>query len=545
MSYRRKLILIFMLVNIIPLTLAYSFFSFRFFNTRRDELISTTRTRIENGATNLNTTLWEHSQQLQIIRRHPRLQSLLRSPIPLYMSTIVFDFYFDLQNLFHAIGDVGHSWNLTIFSLNPNVLSGTFIRNARYMEAKALALALEQPEAEYIWTVSDCGNYLYILRPETTLQGHIFAIVQMSLSFNRMRQYFAWDYPEGTLVLLYINSDTGFSIPLFGGNEPDDLENYYMLPTPVLNGGYIVGYLPKSYLTTQLFNPIMGLTAGYFAVIIMFALLTILISRLLARRLENLVVGVSHDINKLVENDNIILLSEKSDEFARINDKFHELVIEIKRYYEENARMETEKKALELELLQSLINPHFLYNSLGSIKSAFHDKQLDRIIDALIQYYRIALNKGNDIISINDEMEMVRLYIEIYCFAYETKLKLDIQMDKTVGALLMPKNTLQPFVENALMHGMKRTPQDCIEIKSHLEGGFVYITVTDNGAGMTPERLEAVKSDINTDLRDGYGLFNVRERVKLFYGEDCDIELASTKGEGTVVTLKIKPGGLH
>jgi len=540
MSYRKKLILIFMLVNIVPLTLAYAFFSFRVYDTRREEIVSNTLARIESGADELNAVLWEHNQRLQITRRHPRLQALLRVPYPLHMNTILFDFYFDLQNLYHAFGDISPSWRLTIYSLNPNLISGTLIRDASRMDPHAFAIAMENPNYDYIWTISECVQYLLILRPETTLDGHTFAISTVSLSLERVRRYFIGDYPYGTQIFFHIPTYAESPINLIGGNNNINPDDYYTVSVPILDSGYIIGYVPRYYLLTQLITPFIGLTTGYVAVVILFALLTVLISRLMSKRLERLLSMVSHDIDKLVEHDAHFLMVGGTDEFSRIDQKFKELVLEIRGHYENVARVETEKKALELELLQSLINPHFLYNSLGSLKDAYRDTPISTAIDDLIKYYRIALNRGNWVLSISQEVEMVRLYLEIQKFTYEADFKYDFQIDDDIGILVMPKNTLQPLVENSLMHGIRRLPKDKISITGHYDGEYVVLRVADNGAGMDAKRLESVTEGINTGQHIGYGLFNVSERIKLFYGDDCGISIESEKGAGTAVYLRIR-----
>jgi len=540
MSYRKKLILIFMLVNIVPLTLAYAFFSFRVYDTRREEIVSNTLTRIQSGAEELNSVLREHNQRLQITRRHPRLLALLRVPYPLHMNTTLFDFYFDLQNLYHAFGDVSPSWRLTIYSLNPNLISGTLIRDASRMEPHAFEIAMDNPNYDYIWTISECAEYLLILRPETTLDGHTFAISTISLSLERVQRYFAGDYPYGTQIFLHIPTYVQSPINLIGGNNAVNPDDYYIVTVPILDSGYIIGYVPRNYLLTQLIAPFIGLTAGYFAVVILFAFLTVLISRLMSQRLERLLSMVSHDIDKLVEHDAQFLMVGGTDEFARIDQKFKELILEIRGHYENVARVETEKKALELELLQSLINPHFLYNSLDSLKDAYRDTPISTAVDDLIKYYRIALNRGNWTLSISQEVEMVRLYLEIQKFAYEADFKYDFQVDDEIGILTIPKNTLQPLVENSLMHGIRRLPQDKISITGQVDGEYVILTVADNGAGMDAKRLESVTEGINTGQHIGYGLYNVSERIKLFYGEGCGISIESEKGVGTKVKLKIR-----
>jgi len=529
-----------MLVNLIPLSVAYMIFAVRIYTTQRDLVISDVQSRIENSAGVLNTLLTEHSQRLQIVGRHPRLQAVLRAPVPLHMSTTLFDFYFDLQNLYRAFGGASPFWRMAIYSLNPNVLSGIFIRSADEMDGFAFETVLANPGAEYIWANSECETYLFIIKPEATLQGEIYAISKISLSFDRVRQYFAGYYPEGTQVFFRLFA--GGDVNLLGASQVSEPASYHVITVTALEGGLIRGYVPRGYLTGHLVRTLIWLTGGYLCLMLMFALLTVQISRLLSNRLEKLLGRVSHDIDILIENEDKFLngKGKGNDEFARIDLKFKELLVKVKHYYEENARIETKNKALELDLLQALINPHFLYNSLGSIKSAYDKGQLATVVDSLIKFYRIALNRGNSMLSVTQEIEMVCLYIEIQKYAYEADFECVIQISEDTKGILIPKNIVQPIVENALMHGITRQPGDKITITGRTDGEYVLLSVADNGAGMTPERLKCVMSGLNTDMRVGYGMFNVMQRVKLIYGEDCGLEVDSVKGVGTEVTLRVR-----
>ena len=541
MSYRRKLIIAFILISLVPMTVAYGFISFNIYNTQRVNVISNVQTRIESDVLNLNAVIWEHSQKLQIIRRHPRIQAVLRTTVPLQMNTALYDFYFDLQNLLHAFGEANPTWSLVVYSFNPNVVSGRFIRDLSFMDEHAYYIATTHLGRDFVLTTSECVSHLYILRTETNLEREIFAISQISISFERLRRYFSADYPEGTQLHFILTSREDEPIHLIGEHNIYEMGNYYIVKVPVLDVGYIVGYIPEVYFTAQLLHPLLGLTAGYLGVIIIFAFLTVLISRLLSGRLERLLSRVSHDIDKLIETDDGQFIIEKgTDEFARINGKFVELISEIKRHYEDVVRIENEKKGLELELLQSLINPHFLYNSLGSIKITYDDTQLSMMVDDLIKFYRIALSRGNSIISIAQEVEMARLYLDIQKFAYEAEFSYKIDINDNISKVLMPKNILQPLVENALIHGIERRKEDFIEISAYFDGDYIILTVKDNGAGMDSDRLQNIMTSVSTDCRDGYGLFNVMQRVKLFYGDDCGLHIESEKDIGTTVYLKIK-----
>ena len=279
MSYRRKLILIFMIVSIVPLTFTYAFFMFREYNIQRVQVITDFQERIEYDVYELNSLLLEYIQKLQITRHHPRIQSVLRTPVPLQMSTILFDFYTDMQSLYRAFGDASPFWRFTIYTLNPNVISGTFIRDVSFMDEHAYKTAINNADDEYILTISNCAHYLYILGPEANLAGEVYAIAQVTLSLEGLRRYITGDYPEGTQAHFIVTSEDEAHINLIGDLVDFNIDDYYHIAVPVLDSGIIALYLPTDYFTGQLIYPLLSITIIYVIVVVIFALLTMLISR--------------------------------------------------------------------------------------------------------------------------------------------------------------------------------------------------------------------------------------------------------------------------
>ena len=207
-----------------------------------------------------------------------------------------------------------------------------------------------------------------------------------------------------------------------------------------------------------------------------------------------------------------------SDSLNTMIDKINELLEQVKT---EQIRL---RKA-EFELLQSQINPHFLYNTLDAIvwlAEAGEQKKVVSMVGSLSDFFRISLNQGQDILDVKEELQHVRSYLEIQQMRYQDILQYEICVPEELNHCQIPKITLQPLVEN--------DGEDCI------------LLITDNGKGMTPERLEQVRKGIrNRKARetDIYGLYNVNERIRLNFGENYGITITSTYGEGTCVTVRL------
>ncbi len=219
----------------------------------------------------------------------------------------------------------------------------------------------------------------------------------------------------------------------------------------------------------------------------------------------------------------------------------------ITRPIEEQVIEEQKKlRKAEFEVLQAQINPHFLYNTLDAIvwsAEAGNQKQVVSMVGSLSDFFKSSLNKGKEIVSVRDELQHIRSYLEIQQIRYQDILSYEVDVPESLNECTIPKITLQPVVENALYHGIKnRRALGKITVKGIDEGDTMVLTVSDDGIGMDEERLQEVRqalSDNRLDNGQVYGLYNVNERIRLNYGDDYGITIESTKGEGTCVKIKL------
>lgn len=200
----------------------------------------------------------------------------------------------------------------------------------------------------------------------------------------------------------------------------------------------------------------------------------------------------------------------------------------------------------ELDLLQAQINPHFLYNTLDAIvwsAEAGNQKQVVSMVGSLSDFFRTSLNRGKEIITIREELQHVRSYLEIQQIRYQDILSYEISVPEDIFEYRIPKITLQPLVENALYHGIKnRRGGGKIVVSGENKEDCVLLKVIDDGMGMTKER----KAEVERGLREAtpeessiYGLYNINERIRLTYGGSYGIYLESQFEKGTVVTVRL------
>lgn len=209
---------------------------------------------------------------------------------------------------------------------------------------------------------------------------------------------------------------------------------------------------------------------------------------------------------------------------------------------ESTEKQENLRKA-ELALLQAQINPHFLYNTLDTIIwliEAEKSEAAEKMVSDLSDFFRHTLSNGKDIVSLEDERKQVTSYLQIQQVRYKDILNYSIDIDEEVLSKMLPKLTLQPLIENALYHGIKeKRGGGTIKVRGARFGDEIIIKVVDNGAGISPERLQELRRAMNGEERVGFGLVTVHERLRLFFGEKAGLEVTSTIGEGTVITIHI------
>ena len=229
------------------------------------------------------------------------------------------------------------------------------------------------------------------------------------------------------------------------------------------------------------------------------------------------------------------------------------MVKEIETLIEDIHKEQENAKDAELRLLQEQINPHFLYNTLDAIvwmTEAGEKENAIQVIQELSNFFRISLSKGQSEITIRNEKEHVKSYLEIQRYRYQDILDFELDFDEEILENRIQKLTLQPIVENALYHGIKnKRGRGLIKVTGRKETSDstgktdIVFTVEDNGIGMKPDELkhlrELISGTVEQDEKSGYGMANVEKRLEMLYGEKYGISVESTYGEGTTVTVRI------
>lgn len=238
------------------------------------------------------------------------------------------------------------------------------------------------------------------------------------------------------------------------------------------------------------------------------------------------------------------MLDEISDLIRRLNATIEDLKREKERVRIEQGL----KRKAELKALQEQIKPHFLYNTLNSIiwmADSVNAKDIATMAARLGTLFKIGLSKGKELITIGEELEHVTSYLEIQKIRYGKKLNYSMDVDGGILQRMTIKLILQPFVENAIYHGIKEnTRPGHIRITGsrYGDGEGVLLQIEDDGIGMEAPRLEAINRRLQEgtgDENSGYGIYNVNERIRLYFGKDYGVTMQSDPEEKTTVQIRI------
>lgn len=239
------------------------------------------------------------------------------------------------------------------------------------------------------------------------------------------------------------------------------------------------------------------------------------------------------------------------DEVGEATACFNRMVDDIKELINKNYVMALKERESELDALQAQINPHFLYNTLDSLYWKATESGNDEIAEdilSLSQLFRLVLNRGNGIVSVQNEIDLLERYLHIQKMRFGKRLAYKISLDKSIAQEEIPKLILQPFVENAIVHGFEKTNADFTlsVIGTKKEKSMVF-QIKDTGVGMSSDQLEAIWDRADNrkyaSQRIGrYAIKNVKERLELIYHNHFELCIESMEGQGTKVSVTLPCG---
>jgi len=334
----------------------------------------------------------------------------------------------------------------------------------------------------------------------------------------------------------------GLPVPAF-----QDGGRHYLVSVSIPTGWRVVSVSHDSDLVTgwgyvQVTYAVIGLV-----MFVVLGFITNFISQGITRPVHQL-----QEIMRSVETGEFKVAGElkATDEIRELAREYDIMVSRIRDLMNANAREQELKRKSDLRALQAQIDPHFLYNTLDSIVwMAEMDKspEVVKMTSALSRLFRTSISRGRELIRLRDELDHVRNYLTIQKMRYEDKFHYNIAVDDSLLDLTVLKIILQPLVENAIYHGVRGASYTgLIEIGGALEDDLLRLWVRDNGVGMDVAELEALLRHLSLPVgesadsnRQGLGVRNVHERIRLYFGPDYGLEIQSEPEKGTTIHCRL------
>lgn len=301
---------------------------------------------------------------------------------------------------------------------------------------------------------------------------------------------------------------------------------------------YIVSLVPYSYL-----NSTVNKLKIYIYICVVICLLacssfTIVINRSISIPLTNL-------RNHMINAGNSNLLGKVSDhchdEITDVAKSFNSMIDEINGLIEDVHTSEQQKSAEKLKALQAQINPHFLSNTLNTLKwmaAMQNADNIENLTTSLIQLLQVSMGKVEDLVPLSKEIEYIRNYVEIQSFKYWDKFTVEYDIDEEAGDCLLPPFSIQPIVENAIIHGIEpKAGKGVIWISASRIGDDIVCVVKDNGIGFSSDKSLDEVGRVTPKHISGIGMNNVDERIKMFFGENYGVTYESIPGIYTKVKV--------
>lgn len=282
-------------------------------------------------------------------------------------------------------------------------------------------------------------------------------------------------------------------------------------------------------------------------IFILVAACMLFISNIISIRIADPIKSLQKGMKEIANgNLTLQLRGEGSAEINHLATSINSMVQNMRELLDSAIAEQESKRKMELDALQTQINPHFLYNTLDSIVWMVENERYEgavTMISALAKLFRISLSRGKSIITIADEIQHAESYLIIQSVRYKHKFTYRLEIDESLLQYTTIKLVLQPFIENAIYHGLQYLEEDDggeLIVRLFEKDDLIYLQVEDNGNGMTPETLEHLFDDKKEEKRQkgsGIGVINVKKRLDIYYGVPYGLSVESEADEGTTITI--------
>ncbi|CAG7616635.1 histidine kinase [Paenibacillus allorhizosphaerae] len=383
----------------------------------------------------------------------------------------------------------------------------------------------------------------------------------LDIAYSEISQAFGQGMAAFEQVMLL----NGEGQPLYGSKPPEDKRFTDMIAKTFTNGKSYAENRDHIVLTddsmkdwvqvaviskSRLFDKINNILYMYLIIIVSSLVVTLAIMLPIIWSITNPISRLTQAMKRVSVGDlNTSIMIRSGDEMEILGAGFNKMVIELKERIASSVRDEETKRRMQIDLLMSQINPHFVYNTLNTVIYLSHDERnrdVAKITENLIAILQdtIKTGKGAEFATVAEEVEIIRNYIGIQQYRYPERFTVEWQIGEETAQAVLPRMMIQPLVENALFHGIQPSEEPgLIRIRTYCEEGQLVVGIEDNGVGMDASALQRLidgsKSGHPTNHTRGIGLSNIKERLQHHYGSSFHVDIRSKPMDGTSVLIRL------
>ena len=311
--------------------------------------------------------------------------------------------------------------------------------------------------------------------------------------------------------------------------------NYIKIESTLDKYGWSIIEEIPSYIIKQ---PIKQITEKYMLTFILVIIVSFIIVYKLSSWITKPVINLKNKMKKVIDGDLKVKVEvDRNDEIGNLEESFNNMIKWLNESIEEIKEKEKQKRIAELSFLQAQINPHFLYNTLSGVRfliSMNKNEEAEEMLFEFTKLLRNVLPKASELITLKEEIEIVKAYIDLQKIRYPNQFEVYIDIGEAIRDIKVPALILQPVIENAIFYSIDNEgKKGQINILGYSEEERIIIEIKDNGKGMSNSQINDVFK--NKESINRVGLVNVHERIQLNYGKIYGIEIISEKGKGTSV----------
>lgn len=535
LKYKSKLLITYLIVGLLPIAIwSISFYVQSTILLKEEQSLNFTNTTNSIYET-VNNEFLKINQDFHFIAQNRNATRILgkayqKEGYPLYLDLVT-----TLNTLVNTILTLNPSINKIEFYTEGIIQNIT--RNFKsYDELPQNLYEKIHDSNDILWTSDENFIYLYFELFGFGSYGKS-GIVSYQIDKDKFLNSFRATLPTDISIIIKDSLNTEV-IALNPSNiDFNDSNNYMDEKAFTINGWTIETYASSYNLNVILKNTIIIVLSITLLSIALIGMLVTLFSNSINARVLDLKMKLK---NTIASGFSTEIQSPYKDEFGDITNSIGSLVSEIRIMINEVYESGLKQKDAEIKALQSQINPHFLYNTLSIINwEAVNcdNSKIIKLVNLLSKFYRSTLNAGNNVTTIRNELENSKAYTDIQLIVHNNSFTVNYHVHDEILENKIPCIILQPIIENAIEHGILELEdrRGIINVNISDTEDYIIFEITDNGNGMT----EDFTKDILTTRRSGYGLKNVNERLKLFFGEKYSMAIKSNQNIGTSISAKI------